>query len=104
MTTIRRNPNVMWREEDQALAEAREGLERGDDVGDVGTAVLFSGGTMLSVNYLGMEIWKLCDNMSVDQIVAELLMQFEVEEDVLRQDVTEFIQQLLQKGFIEYAE
>ncbi len=104
MTTIRRNPNVMWREEDQALAEAREGLERGDDVGDVGTAVLFSGGTMLSVNYLGMEIWKLCDNISVDQLVAELLTQFEVEEELLRQDVTEFIQQLLQKGFIEYAE
>ena len=99
---ILHNPNVMWREEDDALAEARQGLENGTDVGEVGTAVLFSGGSMLSVNYLGMEIWKLCDRRSLDEIVAELLPQFEVDEAVLREDVEAFIAELAQKGFITY--
>ncbi len=104
MPTIHRNPNVMWREEEDALAEAGDALARGEDAGEIGTAVLFSGGTMLSVNYLGMEIWKLCENRTVDGIVAELLEQFEVEEDVLRADVRAFLDELAVKGFIVYAE
>lgn len=99
---IRRNPNVMWREEDEALAGVQESLERGEGAEDVGTAVLFSGGSMLSVNYLGMEIWKLCDGQTIDGVVAELLTRFEVEEDVLRDDVQAFLDELAVKGFITY--
>jgi pyrroloquinoline quinone biosynthesis protein D len=94
----------MWREEDDALAEARTAQESGADFGDIGTAVLFSGGTMLSVNVLGMEIWKLCDGRNVDEIVAELLKEFDVEERVLREDVLAFIDDLAMKGFVTYAE
>lgn len=104
MHNIHRNPNVMWREEVDALAEAQAGLERGDDVGDIGTAVLFSGGAMLSINVLGAEIWKLCDGRSIDEIVAELLEQFDVEEELLRSDVQAFLDDLTKKGFITYAE
>ena len=104
MQGIQRNPNVMWREEVDALAEAKAGLDRGDDVGDVGTAVLFSGGAMLSINFLGTEIWKLCDGRSIDKILEELLEQFDVEEDILRSDVQAFLDDLTKKGFITYAE
>lgn len=104
MGQIHRNPNVMWREEDDALAEVRSALDRGEEMEDVGTAVLFSGGTMLSVNFLGMEIWKLCDGNSVDGIVATLLPQFEVEAEVLRADVQAFLDELADKGFITYEE
>ena len=104
MHGIQRNPNVMWREEIDALAEAQAGLDRGDDVGEVGTAVLFSGGAMLSINVLGTEIWKLCDGRCIDDIVAELLEQFDVEEDLLRCDVRAFLDDLTKKGFITYAE
>jgi pyrroloquinoline quinone biosynthesis protein D len=93
----------MWREEDEALAGAREALDRGEDIGELGTSVLFSGGTMLSLNFLGTEIWKLCDGRSADDIVAELLPQFEVEEDVLRGDVQAFLDELAEKGFISYG-
>jgi pyrroloquinoline quinone biosynthesis protein D len=103
MPKIRRNPDVMWREEDEALAGAREALDRGDDVGQMGTSVLFSGGTMLSLNFLGTEIWKLCDGRSVDDIAAELHPQFEVEEDVLREDVRAFLDELAEKGFVTYG-
>jgi pyrroloquinoline quinone biosynthesis protein D len=102
MPKIRRNPDVMWREEDEAQAGARDALDRGEDVGEIGTSVLFSGGTMLSLNFLGTEIWKLCDGRSADDIVDELLPQFEVEEDTLRGDAQVFLDELAEKGFITY--
>ena len=104
MTGISRNPDVMWREEADALAEVKSGLDRGDDVGEIGTAVLFTGGKMLSVNFLGAEIWKLCDGRSIDGIVSELMEQFEVGEEELRSDVQVFLEELSQKGFITHEE
>jgi len=104
MYNIQRSPNVLWREEVDALAEAHCGLERGDDVGEIGTAVLFSGGAMLSVNVLGSEIWKMCDGRDFEAIVNALLQEFDVAEDVLRADVQSFLSDLKQKGFITYAE
>jgi GeoRSP system PqqD family protein len=102
MGKMQRNPDVMWREEDEALAEAQEALDRGEDVGEVGTSVLFCGGTMLSLNLLGTEVWKLCDGRSIDDVVAELLPQFDIEEEVLRTDVEAFLSELAEKGFITY--
>lgn len=102
MRKIQRNPDVMWREEDEASADAQEALARGEDVGDTGTSVLFCGGTMLSLNLLGTEVWKLCNGRNVAGIVAELLPQFEVEEDMLSEDVEAFLAELAEKGFITY--
>ena len=94
----------MWREEVDTLAEAQAGLDRGDDVEDLGTAILFSGGSMLSINFLGSEIWKLCDGRGMDDIVNTLFVQFDVEEEMLRSDVQAFLDDLAKKGFITYAE
>ena len=99
-----RNPEVLWREEDDAKAEAYEGLSRGDNVADVGTSVLFSDGIMVSLNILGTEIWKRCDGRSVDEIVSELLAQFDVDPGVLREDSVAFLSDLEEKGFIRYEE
>jgi GeoRSP system PqqD family protein len=101
---IFRNPDIMWREETGYREQALEGLEKGDDVEDVGTSVLYLGGTVLSLNILGTEIWKLCDGRTVDEIVASLLQSFEVEPDVLEKDVRSFLQELKEKGFIHYEE
>lgn len=99
-----RNPDILWREEDESSAEALEGLSRGDDVADVGTSVLFSDGVMLSLNILGTEIWKRCDGRAVDEIVSDLVTQFDVEQDVLREDAMAFLAELEQKGFIRYED
>jgi len=101
---IFRNPEVMWREEDESKALALQGLEKGEDVADVGTSVLFSDGTMLSLNILGTEIWKHCDGRTSDEIVAELFSQFDVEPEVLRKDTLEFLDELAKKGFIRYED
>ena len=99
-----RNPEILWREEDDARAEALVGLDRGDDVAEVGTSVLFSDGTMLSLNILGTEIWKRCDGRSVDDIVSDLITEFDVDPVVLRQDALLFLGELEQKGFIRYED
>jgi len=101
---VYRNPDILWREEDDPKAEALNGLSKGEDVTDVGTAVLFSDGVMMSLNLLGAEIWKLCDGHTVDEIVTELTSQFDVEPDVLKKDATDFLSELEEKGFIRYED
>jgi GeoRSP system PqqD family protein len=103
MRKILRNPDVLWREEDDAREEAIAGLERGEDVGEVGTSLLFAGGQMLMLNMLGTEIWQRCDGNSLDGLVMELMLEFEVEEPQLRTDVTAFLAELEEKGFISYG-
>lgn len=102
MPKVFRNPDVMWREEDDSRLEACEGLEKGDDVENIGTSLLFADGMMVTLNLIGTEIWKLCDGKSIDEIVAALLLDFEVEPGVLLQDVVSFLHDMEQKGFIFY--
>ena len=101
---IHRNPDVMWREEDEYKEQVLEGLEKGDDVEEIGTSVLFSGGSMLSLNILGTEIWKRCEGRTVNEIVSELVQIFDVEPEVLKKDATAFIGDLKDKGYVIYEE
>jgi len=103
MLRIHRNPDILWREEDDAVEEACSLLNQGGDAGEVGTAILFSDGTMVTLNLLGTEIWKRCEGLTEDEIVAGLLEEFEVEESVLRCDVSAFLQDLADKRYIEYV-
>jgi len=103
MKRIQRNPDILWREEDDARDEAISALERGEDVAEVGTSLLFAGGQMVVLNMLGTEIWKRCDGKTLDDLVSEILVEFEVEEELLRTDVTAFLAELEGKGFISYA-
>lgn len=103
MQRIHRNPDVLWREEDDAVEEAHYLLDKGGDAGEVGTAILFSDGTMVTLNLLGTEIWKRCEGLTEDEIVAGLLEEFEVEESVLRCDVSAFLKDLADKRYIEYG-
>jgi GeoRSP system PqqD family protein len=59
---------------------------------------------MLSLNILGTEIWKRCDGRSVDDIVSDLITEFDVDPDVLRQDALLFLGELEQRGFIRYED
>ena len=101
---IFRNPDVMWREEDEYREHAYEGLEKGDDVEGVGTSVLYHDGTMLSLNILATEIWKRCDGKTLDEIVSELAGIFDVEPEVLKKDAAAFLEEMRGKGLIYYGE
>src|SRR6266545_4698964 len=104
MAKVYRNPDVMWREEDEAKTQALEDLERGEDIEGVGTSLLFADGVMVTLNMLGTEIWKLCDGRDLVEMLSALMQQFDVEEDVLKEDVTNFLAELAEKGFIYYEE
>lgn len=99
---VYRNPDIMWREEDDYKLKAMEGLEKGDDTGEIGTSVLYSGGEMLSLNILGTEIWKRCDGTTVDEIVTELTEIFDVEYEVMKTDAMAFMNELKEKGYLKY--
>jgi len=101
---VYRNPEILWREEDDSKAEAYDGLSKGENVADIGTSVLFSDGIMMSLNVLGTEIWKLCDGRSVEEIVSVLTGQFDVEPSVLLEDTLSFLAELKEKGFIDYED
>lgn len=103
MMRISRNPDILWREEDDAVSEAALLLDNGGNADEIGTAILFSDGTMVTLNILGTEIWKRCDGITVDELVSELLLEFEVEESVLRADVTAFLSELEEKRYITYV-
>ncbi len=94
----------MWREEDEFRKKAYEGLEKGDNVEDVGTSVLYADGQMLSLNLLGTEIWKRSDGKTIEEIVAELSGMFDVDPAVLREDVSSFLDDLKEKEYIYYEE
>jgi GeoRSP system PqqD family protein len=99
---IVRNPDVLWREEDEARDEVHAALEQGGDVSEVGTSLLFANGQMVVLNLLGTEIWKRCDGKSLTELIDELLAEFEVEKDILLEDVSGFLAELAGKGFIVY--
>ncbi|MDO9068542.1 MAG: GeoRSP system PqqD family peptide chaperone [Deltaproteobacteria bacterium] len=94
MTRVFRNPDVLWRRE----SENCEGCNQEETV----AAILFSGGTMLSLNEFGIELWELCDGRTVDELVASLMLEFDVDEELLRTDIQDFLQNLSQKGFVRY--
>jgi len=103
MKRIVRNPDILWREEDDAIEEATALLEAGKDAAEIGTAILFSDGAMVTLNLLGAEIWKRCEGLTEEEIVAELLEEFEVEADILRHDVAAFLNELAEKRYISYV-
>lgn len=103
MKRIVRNPDVLWREEDEAAEEAARLLDQGADAAEVGTAILFTDGTMVTLNLLGTEIWKRCEGLTEEEIVVALLEEFEVEADVLRHDVAAFLRELAEKRYISYV-
>lgn len=104
MPKVYRNPKVMWREEDQMKEQVYEGLDKGEDVENMGTSILYSDNIIVTLNILGSEIWKKCNGTTIEEIVTELTEQFDVDPTVLKDDVIKFLYDLEKKGLIYYEE
>lgn len=107
MGKYNRNPAVRWRTESHREERAREVLGdparagEVDQIGDLGTVTLLSGGVMHQLNLLGGEVWKLCDgSRDFEDLVRELAALFEVEETVLRSDLEEFLTDMAGRGLL----
>jgi len=98
---FRRRPGLPWREEPDAARDALAALEAGRDAGGEGTLLVVERGRITELNYLGGEIWKLCDgSRDVGAIVEELLPRFAVEREELARDVAEFLADLVARGWV----
>ena len=57
-----------------------------------------------ALNELGMRMWQLLsENGSTDSAIRQLLMEYEVDETTLRQDMAEWIDELVELGMANYG-
>lgn len=55
------------------------------------------------LNPVATRVWELCDGRSVAGIVETIVAEFEVEADVARRDVCEFLETMRGLGALEIA-
>lgn len=57
---------------------------------------------IMTLSETGADIWKALEqDMNEEQIVSNIIKEYEVDEETAKNDVKEYIQQLLHKGIIE---
>ncbi|MBO5071069.1 MAG: PqqD family protein [Roseburia sp.] len=71
------------------------------------TVLEFNG--LITMNDVGVSLWKMLqEEVTMDNLVAGILEEYEVEEDVAREDIQEFLNKLIESGILvkdeEYAE
>ena len=67
-----------------------------------GLLVHLGSGTYFGLNQVGTRIWELItDGNTIDSIVRKLLTEFDINEDRLRRDVSDLVDQLLGKGLLK---
>lgn len=104
MNCLRRNPDIVWRHEKKREQDILKALEAGEDVSDHGSVILIISGMMHQLNLVGGAIWALCDGTrTLEQVVAAMADEFDVSRDVLREDVAEFVSDLLERGWLQYV-
>lgn len=63
------------------------------------TVIEFNG--LITENEVGVSIWNMLQNeVTFDQIVQGILNEYEVEESVAREDIREFLDQLIDGGIL----
>ena len=103
MSLLKRNQEIVWRVEKQREAEVAKALEAGSDPGEQGTVLLIVSGTMHQLNMVGGTIWQLADgSRSMDQITDDLADDYDVDRSELEEDVSNFVDDLVQRGWLSY--
>lgn len=63
------------------------------------TALEFNG--LITVNEVGVTIWNMLqEEVTFDQLVQGILDEYDVEEDVAREDIQEFLDALAKDGIL----
>jgi len=99
---FQRRPGLAWREEEEARRDAIDALDRGEDAGDEGTLIVVDGGGIFELNLLGADVWKRLDGeKTVAEIVKELTAVYDVSAAEILADVTDFLRDLEERGWVE---
>lgn len=63
------------------------------------TVMEFNG--LITVNEVGVSLWKMLqEEVTIDDLVRGILDEYEVEEEVAREDIQEFIKALVDGGIL----
>lgn len=101
MAILQRNQNIIWRVEKRREKEVLEALDAGQEAAESGTVTLIQSGMMHQLNLIGGMIWKLCDgSRDLDAVVDELSGEFDVDRAELYGDVEEFVNDLVDRGWL----
>lgn len=66
-----------------------------------GTTVLEFNG-LITVNEVGVTIWNMLqEEVTMDELVQGVLAEYEVEEEVARKDIQEFLGELVKGGILD---
>lgn len=104
MKILQRHPDIVWRVEKRRQQSVLARLEAGEDMSEDATVILLLSGMMHQLNLLGGEIWMLCDGQRTLMAIVDVLHQeFAVERAELEADVQEFVDDLIQRGWLIYA-
>lgn len=104
---IKITDDIFERVEDENLKMAEEGLSKGmyEEVENLGVLTLIKGGIMTQLNYMGKIIWDAIKNSNtIEDICFKISKDFQVDYDECYCDVKDFIQDLVEKGFIIYEQ
>lgn len=64
------------------------------------TTLTFNG--LITVNEVGAALWKMLQSeKSLDDLVQDILDEYDVEESVAREDIQEFLETLRKNGILE---
>ena len=99
---IIRNDDIFFRREIEDAEELKKFLED-TTASDKGYLTIIDAGTMHQLNYLGGRIFEECDGTKdLNGIVKVLKKEFDIEENDLKADVEDFIEDLLERGWLSY--
>ncbi len=64
------------------------------------TALKFNG--LITVNEVGVLLWNMLQKeVSVEELVQGVLAEYDVQEDVAREDIKEFLDKLVEGGILD---
>lgn len=61
-------------------------------------------GQKLVLNESSFYVWKLCDGSTVEEIVRKVVEEFGIDKEMAEEQITNIIESLYQKGFVEKEE
>ena len=90
---------------DPAVTAAQPRYQRAEDcawrvIDDQGAVISSSVLRVRVLNAVATRVWELCDGRTLDDIVAHVVAEFEVEEQQARGDVEAFLRDLGQRGMV----
>lgn len=84
---IQRDPRVLWRAFDEEIA-----------------LIAPWASSVHTLTHVGARCWELADGRTFQQIMDVLLEEFDVDPEVLRKDLEEFLDELAKRNLLQQVE